>query len=402
MQTAKYIDDLNSEHNLFLFDTLDTESNAHHGVLRQLYTRESTIRFRNNDDFTLQGVIQPKNGKRVRTVLFQPPFDFWKNAAPVHGGNHFVTLNLRAASSARSENDTQLWGAYMSTQEKLTLPTTVAEAQEQGNAVGLHRKLMVVEDVPTQVSRPSVTEQNRLYALRVDIKRIRLMRRVVRMPIERPLGVVRTGCTQMLVQHGEASTTGTVENFTLPSSTFALTFYWKDASSEFSEPFAVYPKTVLRRGEGTGSNTQVQYQSYIASRMHLSEFYFTFNGMRYPMQNIPHIMGKQEGMPYGFEKLHALSQQLQGNYNGKGSASCMNFSGIGAIKRVDGHEFFFPVASQSQQENNVLQTRWELTENGNPRNLMFSLVVVAFYDGSVDMHYDGMNRLEKVVKTEWK
>ena len=122
-------------------------------------------------------------GSQIFTVIFQPPFDFWTKHQRCSGGNHQIQLNVRPQADA-----TKKWGRY-------TVPwisgTTVRGAGPPFVTLGANKywksaTLYGDTDYPT-----------------VELRQIRLMRRMVRFNVQRPLSVQEYNLTEMAHRHGE-------------------------------------------------------------------------------------------------------------------------------------------------------------------------------------------------------
>lgn len=255
----------------------------------------------------------------------------------------------------------------------------------------------------------------------VEINSIRLLRRMVRFTIERPIGMEEFNCTEMAFFTGTPSTSSMTQNFLLPSSTFGIAFYWRDAANSYFDVIDDYQKftapTSAYAGGAPVPLADIRDQSNVTwkrdyNRLGLQEFYFTYGGQTYPAQRISNIYGNStSGVAPGSYKMHAITHMLQGVMNTDQERYNTSFGGAALMNRMDGSSFFFPVAKHNNSDNSDLQVTW----SGAPTNvsiqyvrgpietaLMASLVVVAFYDSRVELAYNAANQLEKVTKTEWK
>jgi len=400
----------------------------------------------------------------THTILFQPPFDFWTKHQRVSGGNHQVTLNLRppdssqgygvlcatpctglnfqAAAAALPLND------YVQTKGLVTdtsADTSAASGQKRSRAQGglvppaLHHQALS-KSVDTTNGNLFLNTGESLEAIvyrnlasytqgvHMEINRIRLLRRVVRFTIERPIATQEYNLTEMQLYVGQAagqgvnySASGTAssraeinanvtQNFLLPSSTFGLIFYWRDASNEHFDAIGDFPTvsmttSITNSAHGknlcNGPDSEKILEEH--KKFALNNFFFTYGGETYPSQRINNITQKSgvDGTPFGYEKLQTISNQLMGSYNMPMEYINTSFAKHGLLERLDGHMFFFPVAKHSNSDNSDLQVQYEAKVGGNyPSGV--TLCVVALYDARIELSYNSANQLEKVTKTEWK
>tara|TARA_Y100000114_G_C11718366_1_gene307170 strand:+ start:325 stop:1194 length:870 start_codon:yes stop_codon:yes gene_type:complete len=278
-----------------------------------------------------------------------------------------------------------------------------------------------------------VKSEYKKHSIVVDIPRIRLLRRMVRFTVERPLSVQEFNLTEMQFYHGTPSTDGVTQNFLLPSSTFGLVFYWRKSTNSDYDVVGDFPKIDLEsaytaidfQGNSTpatstltqkrqyqlwhsGSKATEEYNVYKYDKADgeflLDQFYFTYGGETYPSQRVSSIGHHPSGHtasrsePLGYEKLQVLSHQLQGVFNMPQENMNMRIgAGQGLINRLDDKMFFFPVAKHNNSDNSDLQVYWS-----SKQGVSASLVVVALYDARVELAYNAANQLERVTKTEWK
>lgn len=433
--------------------------------------------------FPIQGA------KPTHTILFQPPFDFWTKHQRVSGGNHQITLNLRPedplyghgvvastpcvginfqAAAAACSPGAYLFGAATASQavSGLNDELDVGASSKKGitdtglvpaalhQQMGIRSNGLVVTGVAIQgtgvdlqsdafaaatpsleysnISGPEAMVYRNLASytqkLHMKIDRIRLLRRVVRFTIERPIATQEYNLTEMQLYVGQpagrgvqydAATVGALakegisgaqvtQNFLLPSSTFGLIFFWRDAQSDQFDVIGDYPTVELGavQGDANKGNKHIQgpKSKGIQERLKkfaLDEFFFTYGGETYPSQRINDITSEKGGAPFGYEKLQTISQQLMGSYNMPMEYINQSFAGKGLMERLDGHMFFFPVAKHSNSDNSDLQVTWKGSVGHNfPSGV--TLCVVALYDARIELSYNSANQLEKVTKTEWK
>ena len=410
-----------------------------------------------NSAFTNADLRVPK---ATHTILFQPPFDFWTKHQRCSGGNHQIQLVMRPAKANTR------WGDYcitpcvdLTTKALATFGTDaagtindVAPGTSASGAEnrGVDRYLGSKSIVPSTSAsymygngRKFMTHQLVLksiyskHSLVVDVPRIRLLRRMVRFTVERPLSVQEFNLTEMQFYHGTPSSDGVTQNFLLPSSTFGLVFYWRKSTNSDYDVVGDFPKIDLENHyTSQASNTTFQgttkpsatglaalrsYQLWHAGASNaqdynvykydkadgeflLDQFYFTYGGETYPSQRIANIAFHENpapSEPLGYEKLQVLSHQLQGVFNMPQENMNMRIgAGQGLINRLDDKMFFFPVAKHNNSDNSDLQVYW--SSKAALGGKMHSLVVVALYDARVELAYNAANQLERVTKTEWK
>ena len=389
----------------------------------------------------------------THTILFQPPFDFWTKHQRVSGGNHQVTLNLRPQDSARGYGllcGTPCTGINYIAQA--SAPSAAAYYSIQGNpdvntrdtsAASNELKLQESGLVPPAFGFGQVPETgshgkldldggdtdamfyrnlaSMTQGIHMEIHRIRLLRRVVRFTIERPIATQEYNLTEMQLYVGQAAGNGTTystnsaqnsvvsasvtQNFLLPSSTFGLIFFWRDASNDQFDVLGDFPDVKLTNVSDVGHLTNGADSKTILEKhkkFALKNFFFTYGGETYPAQRINNITkAGGTGIPFGFEKLQTISNQLMGSYNMPMEYINTSFAKHGLLERLDGHMYFFPVAKHSNSDNSDLQVQYEAEIGGNyPSGV--TMCVVALYDARIELSYNSANQLEKVTKTEWK
>lgn len=430
-------------------------------------------------------------GGKVTTMLFQPPFDLWRLRQPMHGGIHQVQLNLKSKDAVTG------WGGYMST-----------------TCVGLTRKLPFIYDMhrvggalagdsATKNGAPLLTssfgnagvfnETNGAFSssrstpfsivtnladtttvnqavytaalnaaqscdkVFVDIKRLRLLRRVIRTSVPPQLSNVQYNFTEISMQHGTPTNSGIAQQFLLPSTTFGLIFYWREATNTDFDQVGVHPVisnishtianvvggSALRFASGQqaiadtkstsdGGAVQAEVlsdaQTAITSQhlyqvnnvdLDLADFQFTYGGATYPMQRIQRISGNKGpsvSNPYGWHRIMALQNQLQGVYNSTMDDFPQSYGhgyGQGVLTRMDPHMMFFPVSRTGNSDNGILQVEYTcktrrpkfndagtaIETNGETVNIQ--LVVCALYDAQLNMQYSS-NELQQIVLTQFK
>ncbi len=366
----------------------------------------------------------------THTVIFQPPFDFWTKHQRVSGGNHQILLNLRpadttgtAGGSTGGSANPSLWGTYVRT-SCVGLDGALAAQQSrgflQGTAAAEGGQTRVLSGslgggvfaIAEGSVRANVNQDN----IKMDILRIRLMRRMVRFTVERPIATQEYNLTEMQLYVGQPSSDQMTQNFLLPSSTFGLVFFWRKSSNSFYDVYNDYPVTrhTISPADGTVDDYTGVTITNETKHFLLDEFYFTYGGETYPAQRINDISGNTGGtVPLGYEKMQLLSNQLMGVYNMPMEYLNTTYGGQGLMNRLDSQMFFFPVAKHSNSDNSDLQVFWR----GSIRNATgpgaamggtplttdpATLCVVALYDARIELSYNSANQLEKVTKTEWK
>ena len=433
---ARSIDDFNAAHNMFFAQTAAAGGTVQHAANEYVKLHN---RFRIREAHT--------QARGCFTVMFQPPFDMWTKHQRISGGNHQIQLNMRPAVGSRDTSSAGvtdlLWGGYMQTEERGRSPLEAADdiIQQYGadgdadaifgaKAWGIWLAGQGVGDVPPGGGYAlSAKIRNTMIAqyypgavqggnnpndtgLRVDIKSIRLMRRMVRFTVERPISMEEFNTTEMAFFHGTpllgqgtgplASTVSQTQNFLLPASTFAIGFYWRSSTDSYYNVFDANRKMVV---SGAGASQS----GYTLPELRLNQFYFTYGGETYPSQRIAGIYDGTADHGPGAVKMQALTHMLQGVMNTDMDRYNVNYGGDGLLDRMDASTFLFPVSKHNNSDNSDLQVYYDC----RPQNLSkasgvastsasVSLVCVAFYDARVELAYNAANQLEKVTKTEWK
>jgi len=401
LQLARAIDDGIKEHNLARFgisssqDLIEQGWSVHsieqHSNFRMgQRPGDATVRYRSGASATAtQDFAQ---AQPTHTVYFQPPFDFWTKHQRVSGGNHQVTLNLKPQDSA------QLWGKEAAT-SCVGLDFAVAARADR------------VPGFPGADTSANKEIGKALFhrtenGLKMQIHRIRLLRRMVRFTIERPIATQEYNLTEMQLYVGQAAGGNgaqMTQNFLLPSSTFGLVFWWRKSSSSEYDVFNDYPTTsatVLQDYETDLLPASISQEKFV-----LKQFYFTYGGETYPSQRINRLAETASStQPVGYTKLQTLSNQLMGVYNMPMEYLNTSYGGKGLMERLDSQMFFFPVAKHSNSDNSDLQVFWEadVRNEDDDGDVNATLCVAALYDARIELSYNSANQLEKVTKTEWK
>lgn len=345
------------------------------------------------------GGIKVRTPHATHTILFQPPFDFWTKHQRCSGGNHQIQLVMKAGDS------TLKWGDYVLT------PCFDMATRLQLKGIPKHQPSSQADGVlqGTNLSSPgNISSAGWLkHKLIADVPRLRLMRRMVRFTVERPLSVQEFNLTEMQFYHGTASRTGVTQNFLLPSSTFGLVFYWRRSLNTEYDCVGDYPDITLAATPAAGAASNFATADVTINTdktdFFLDQFYFTYGGETYPSQRVDKIgIGDSAGFPAGYEKLQTISHQLQGVYNMPQENMNMQFgAGQSLLTRLNDKMFFFPVAKHNNSDNSDLQVTWTHSQSSGLSEDR-SLVVVALYDARVELAYNAANQLERVTKTEWK
>ena len=335
----------------------------------------------------------------THTILFQPPFDFWTKHQRCSGGNHQIQLVMKPGDSILG------WGEYVLT-PCFDLATRL---QYKGIPKAAPSTLGGSFQTAALIGPPdAVASANYLkHKLIANVPRLRLMRRMVRFTVERPLSVQEFNLTEMQFYHGTASPTGVTQNFLLPSSTFGLVFYWRQSTNSEYDCVGDFPDVSIQNGLAANQNITASTVSVNSDNtdFFLDQFYFTYGGETYPSQRVDKIgIGTQSEIPAGYEKLQTISHQLQGVYNMPQENMNMQFgAGQSLLTRLNDKMFFFPVAKHNNSDNSDLQVTWSHSGSSTlAAGQQRSLVVVALYDARVELAYNAANQLERVTKTEWK
>jgi hypothetical protein len=464
---ARNIDDGIPDHNMFMAQSEVSTTSVFDTA------REYTMQYNRH---RIRDITQVSKGSY--NVMFQPPFDLWTKHQRISGGNHQIQLNMFPAVQGTDATDApanSYWGSYCITPEAglqmITLANKVFDGTyrafrpvEDPNANPVVEQTygtVLFENVAANTHKegnPALTGafvdtlidsnigghlgafyserfrshafntyyQSGTPAVQLDIHSIRLMRRMVRTTIERPLGIEEFGTTEMAFFHGTSTTSEQTQNFLLPASTFAVAFYWRSSVDSYYAPFDNNRKfTFGNTGndnsaagflgasgilEDGAAVSTMQYPS-----LELDQFYFTYGGETYPAQRIQNIYnGVPESRAPGAIKMQTLTHMLHGAMNTDQDRFNAKYSGEGILDRVDANGFLFPVAKHNNSDNSDLQVyfkanpsyRKELYKSGavetSQPSQSVSLVVVAFYDANLQLSYNAANQLEKVNKIEWK
>ena len=406
MQTGRMIDDGERDHNLWAYDCID---NLGTGFVGHSNFGKACAIVLNRHRLASQSDTRTGEARNKKFMVFQPPFDFWTKHQRCSGGNHQIQLNLRPSSGAGK------WGTYVQTScvgaERKLLSLEFDAGT--GNAPDVEMKTGETKTDDTGATADPLLNVSALGALAYvpatggsgytanaqvvdslffEIHNCRLLRRMVRYTIERPISVQEFNVTEMQFFHGQASSgndAGVTQNFLLPSSTFGLAFYWRSSSDSQYSSYAAYPTFTFASSK----------YNQTAKYLNLNQFYFTYGGETYPSQRVDKILkvSGENQSAYGYQKLQQIAHQLPGVYNTDMERFNSSYGNIGYLDRLDAHAFFFPVAKHNNSDNSDLQVTWDGATDAS-----VSLVVVAFYDARVELSYNQMNQLEKVTKTEWR
>lgn len=418
MQLARAIDDGIASHNIFKHNYRKASDMFQDGWSILQIKRFSADATAGHSSF----VNGTHVGTPTHTILFQPPFDFWTKHQRVSGGNHQILMNLRPS------DQTYGWGGYVETScvgidgmlspdETSPLVATGESAFDRGTGTVVPFQGLKSEDgadVSTRdISEAGIALARRTQKIIMSIDRIRLLRRMVRFTVERPIATQEFNLTEMELRVGQPAAgigANMTQNFLLPSSTFGLVFYWKEGANTFYDTIGDYPKVAYPAAGAGGALTKASLRPVNTTpSFKLKQFYFTYGGETYPAQRINNIgypvgpIGVEgAGQPLGYEKLHTISNQLMGVYNMPMDYLNTSFGGTGLMERLGQQMFFFPVAKHSNSDNSDLQVFWEADVQVNGVDAAANLVVVALYDARVELSYNNNGQLEKVTKTEWK
>ena len=452
---ARSIDDGNPEHNLFMSGVRQVLPNF----------REVTPRY-----FDINA---NKNNANRRAFLFKPPFDMWEKHQRVDGGNHQIHLNLRPADS------TWKWGNYCQTSNLgdtvynmydrdlcsrivgsgitsvenaagaeafLTAPgnnwvanITVAGVGEYNattraydanrtwfgsavhpSGVGTNTQQTLLNALYNAyvIGDATITDSTYKTGLIVDIERIRLLKRVVRFQIERPIGVQTFNCTEINLYHGVSITGDTASwpakyisqatNFTLPSSTFGVYVYFRQSNDAQYSDFQGYPRTQYGWDVDSG-----EANAYAISRTYpslgLDSIQFTYGGTTYPATHIDGLMGTTTSHSKCY-KLQAISHMLQGIMSTDQQRYPSTFGGTGAMRNMGNSGYFFPVAKSGDTDNGDMQIEvslnpcwiWHPSTNSDAQAIAAAkvcMVVAVVYDSELKLLYNPVNQLVKVHRT---
>ena len=350
------------------------------------------------------------SGSQIYTVIFQPPFDFWTKHQRCSGGNHQIQLNVRPQADA-----TKKWGKY-------TVPWISGTTVRGGGGT------------PITVGSNKFYKDQTLYGdtdyPTVELRQIRLMRRMVRFNVQRPLSVQEYNLTEMaLFQSSPITLTDTVKNrnanslgsisklttnFLLPTSTFGIAIFFSMVGDEQKTPFG--PQGPLGTGDGLEKANSVDKHVSVE----VQDLFFTYGGETYPANRIKKIGGvtgygaSPNGAP-GIFKMQLLSHQLQGVMNMPQDYVHGLFHAQTSWKSLDDKMLYFPVAKHNNTDTSDLhiEVSAALAYVSNRFNAAadslvpipsrkIQLNVMAFYDARVELAYNQGNQLERVTKTEWR
>ena len=206
LSLARAIDDGIKEHNLF---------RAHADSLLDLYEQgwRCSIQLFNADRCG-EGHDTTGASFPTHTVLFQPPFDFWTKHQRVSGGNHQVTLNLKAADgdllTVSAAGAGPRWGGYAGT---TCVGLGYAHAALRGKRVTPTKTQAITgfvdaTDIPDFVA----LALQKQVGVQMEIHRIRLLRRMVRFTIERPIATQEYNLTEMQLYVGQPDLQSMTQN----------------------------------------------------------------------------------------------------------------------------------------------------------------------------------------------
>ena len=492
LSLCKQIDNGMKEYNIFSFDkpAVVQPASCSGGWKSYVYdwAKPGLFRSKDNKDGTTSYVdagvtIAEDEGVREQisdstvTMLFQPPFDLWRLRQPFHGGIHQIQFNLKPRETGT------YWGGYMTTScvglsykggllynmprgidansDPLCLssfgdfrgmPVTSAGSFSFNRMSMLAFTNDALSDTATLAANandildlPKGAAQivDKVF---VDIRRLRLLRRVVRTAVPPQLSNVQYNFTEIAMQHGTPTSNNMSQQFLLPSTTFGLVFYWRESTNSYYDQVGVHPNIERITSSVAGYNTAVFPSGTIvkmldsdsagnvvtvatdaaitAENMYrarnlefdLKDFQFTYGGATYPMQRIQSISGDKNhndsDKPYGWHRLMTLQSQLQGVYNSTMDDFPHNYGhgyGKGVLNRMDPHMMFFPVSRTGNSDNGILQVEYSCATrraaaadlNTEDTNKDVQLVVVALYDAQLNMQYSS-NELQQIVLTQFK
>mgnify|MGYP003133072778 CR=1 FL=1 len=296
LSLMKRIDNGMKEHNIFSFDkpaSLYPHQQAggfqkyiydwaKPGLFRSKYGYNKTKDYTNADATLGTSQHSEENvSDRTTTVLFQPPFDLWRLRQPFHGGIHQVQFNLKA------QETNVLYGGYMTTTcvglsvkgallydlprgHNGTLGTTgnILTGKSFGEFAGMpfnnagafdtadqsplvYNSDMPMTSTPTQLLAAAVAAADKVEKVKVEIKRLRFLRRVLRTAVPPQLSNVQYNFTEISMQHGTPTRTGVSQQFLLPSTTFGLIYYWRESTNSFYDQVGLHPKITKIVGNTT-------------------------------------------------------------------------------------------------------------------------------------------------------
>lgn len=412
------------------------------------------------------------------TMLFQPPFDLWRLRQPFHGGIHQIQFNLKPRETGK------YWGGYMTTScvglsykggllynmprgvdgdlnplalssfgDFSGLPVGYAGAFNLNKMSMLaHTQDALTDSAILADNAESILDLPKAAArmvdsVFVDIKRIRLLRRVLRTAVPPQLSNVQYNFTEISMQHGTPTSDSMSQQFLLPSTTFGLIFYWRESTNTYYDQVGVHPSiqqitsslenydtTFLPTGtlvkvfdnDTAGNVSVVATDSAITCNelyrtnnleFDLHDFQFTYGGATYPMQRIQRISGNKDhddaSNPYGWHRMMTIQNQLQGVFNSTMDDFPHSYGhgyGKGVLNRMDPHMMFFPVSRTGNSDNGILQVEYNCTTRKPSSTELgaaatsgkdVQLCVVALYDAQLNMQYSS-NELQQIVLTQFK
>ena len=327
-------------------------------------------------------------------VMFQPPFDFWTKHQRCSGGNHQIQLNLRPAEA------TQKWGVYTVPWLKDVTVRTATDNTDQ------------VVDRFGDGDYP-----------KVEISELRLMRRMVRFNVQRPLSVQEFNLTEMALfqgqplalsqlthaNTGQTSYSEQTSQFMLPSSTFGICIFFTLQEDQQDTPLG--PQGPL------GDPATIDQINSVdkCKNLEVGEIHFTYGGETYPASRIEGLSSSGTGSDPApaMHKLQLLSHQLQGVFNMPMDYVKTQFKSQRSHRSLNDKMFYFPVAKHNNTDTSDLQitfsaglsstiNAWNAANPNTTETRNVKLNVMAFYDARVEFAYNQGNQLERVTKTEWR
>lgn len=433
-----------------------------------------------------ESVLELKTPNQVTTVLFQPPFDLWRLRQPFHGGIHQLQLNLKPATTNTQSGLTAPsanWGNYMATTcvgltKKLPVVYDFARGRSvaDGDAtVAISADSLRLGDMPFEFYKSDTTglsaaiaakfggpsssngvmvaatadqsasdllgfalnQARAVHDISVDIKRIRMLRRVIRTAVPPQLSNVQYNFTEIAMQHGTPTNSNMTQQFLLPSTTFGLVFYWRESTNTDFDQVGVHPRlrhvqesvslgvdyvglsvaaddAGVTTSAGDAINASHGFYQVANTEFDLHDFQFTYGGATYPMQRIQRISGNKgadTSNPFGYHRLMTLQNQLQGVYNSTMDDFPQSYGhgfGKGVLNRMDPNMLFFPVSRTGNSDNGILQVEYSCAVRAPKADdvdaevsKQVQLVVVALYDAQLNMQYSS-NELQQIVLTQFK
>ena len=290
LSLCKQIDNGMKEYNIFSFDKPacmypDQQKGGYQaylydwakpGLFRSKYTSNTTASYLAAGSTLSSSQHASENvSDRVVTMLFQPPFDLWRLRQPFHGGIHQIQFNLKSSDSTLG------WGGYMTTScVGMTYKGPLIYDLPRGlngtigttaNAVNSHcfgrlsgmpidntgafdvadmsafcytseiGPNRVRDQDPDSIIATYIAAAQLVDRVNVDIKRLRLLRRVVRTAVPPQLSNVQYNFTELSMQHGTPTDNSMSQQFLLPSTTFGLIFYWRESTNSDYDQVGVHP-----------------------------------------------------------------------------------------------------------------------------------------------------------------